>query len=419
MLSVLLFVNGVLYRVYLQSYINPVTIVSFFWFFFLSFPVIVYPGGYVSASAVFFIVSVIIVFSIPFYFISGKKPNIIDVFSSKFILRLYFILFFLFILSVFCFFIHLSNNGYTLFSWIRDPLSVTGGLVSAKYKGEIAYSLFSRLSVILMYPVGFFSGIVSPNLNRGKWRVLVFCFTTPLLYFLIFGDKGALLLVAFLFYSGWLISKSAFGNRTLLDRKNFLAILFLAVALFILLILAFRSRASGLSFDEFLSFFHRNMISYSSGHLFAFSSWYDSYFWQEPTGPFDNRSLPFGYYTFAAVYDLFGWDRLFPHGGVYDDFYSDGFFKTNIYTVFRGFLLDFGIFATYVFSLCAGFVSALLFRVVRYNGKFFVFGLMGWYSLFVFLYSSYIISSFIWLSTSFSIILVGFLYLLGRLRFNK
>jgi oligosaccharide repeat unit polymerase len=419
LISVLILGNAFFYKFYVRTYINPVSLFSLFWFLFVFIPILVYPNGSVSFLAVFYIYGFVLSFSLPFYFISGRRAFCVDVVTADFQKKVFVFVLLGFFVSVFSFLLHLYNNGYWITDWISSPFSITANLVRRKYSGELIHGFHSKFSVLLMYPISFFAGLIFSKIQKGKAFLIFSAFTVPLAYFLVFGDKGALFLVIFLFYTGWLVSRSMVGKTTLLDSHYFPKLLLGAALLLILIIMAFVARGSGLSFREMLDFLYRSIVSYSSGHIFSFSDWFNSYLGIDSLMNYQVQKYPIGYYSFASIYDLLGYPSLFPHGGVYDEFYTDGFIKTNIYTVFRGLILDFGIFLSLVFAFFFGSLVAFSYRILRYSKKYFIMGLAGWYLFSLFTYSSYIISTFIWLSTTVSVFVVLVLGFVFKLRWYK
>jgi oligosaccharide repeat unit polymerase len=114
-----------------------------------------------------------------------------------------------------------------------------------------------------------------------------------------------------------------------------------------------------------------------------------------------------------ALFQLLG-INIFEPPGVFDQYYSFGdLFTTNIYTMFRGLILDFGFIGSVLFMLATGFLLHWAFHSMLRNKRpvftvaVFVF-MMGYF------YTSFIISVLIW-----SRIYVTFLLLWIVLRVNK
>ena len=225
-ISLMMLGNGILYKLYVRTYINPVSLFSFFWFLFISIPILIYPSGSISFLAVFYIYLFIFMFSLPFYLISGRRASFVNVFTENFEKKIFMFVVLGFVISIIFFLLHLSNNGYGISDWLSSPFSVTASLVSRKYSGELSHSFYSKFSVLLMYPISFFVGLIFSRIQKRKVLLFLSAFLVPLAYVLVFGDKGALFVVIFLFYAGWLVSRSISGKTTILDYKYFPKLLF-------------------------------------------------------------------------------------------------------------------------------------------------------------------------------------------------
>ena len=74
-----------------------------------------------------------------------------------------------------------------------------------------------------------------------------------------------------------------------------------------------------------------------------------------------NIPAPLGYYTYMGFYRLLGVSIHLPPG-TYDEYYTyANLLKTNVYTVFRGLLLDFNIVGSIFLALLSGWVSGIFY----------------------------------------------------------
>ena len=106
-----------------------------------------------------------------------------------------------------------------------------------------------------------------------------------------------------------------------------------------------------------------------------------------------------------ALYRLFGSDKFVPLG-VYEEYLKYGdLFTTNIFTMFRGLLLDFGLVGSIIYMYITGVFFHLSFYVLLFNKKpvfvvaIFVF-MLGYF------YSSFLISVLMWNSIYISFVLL-------------
>jgi oligosaccharide repeat unit polymerase len=97
-----------------------------------------------------------------------------------------------------------------------------------------------------------------------------------------------------------------------------------------------------------------------------------------------------GFYTFATLFKMMGSQRVLPMGA-YDDYYSYGPLTSNVYTMFRGLIMDFGFIGSVAFMFGVGlvvhwaFYSLLASKRPALSVASFIFT-MG------FLFSSFVIS---------------------------
>ena len=95
-----------------------------------------------------------------------------------------------------------------------------------------------------------------------------------------------------------------------------------------------------------------------AGNISAFSYWYDN---------FHGQLLTFGQFTFGGIFEQLNLSRR--EVGIYTVSYdaNDRMVFTNIYTLFRFLIDDFGYIGTSFFMLGLGFISKKLFLISRNN----------------------------------------------------
>lgn len=137
-------------------------------------------------------------------------------------------------------------------------------------------------------------------------------------------------------------------------------------------------------------------ISYSSGHLYAFSDWFSDRYAEASIFPHIQEEVTFGFYSLMSFFKLLGDDREV-RTGIYDVYYESLHLKTNIYTAFRGMITDFSLLGSLVIALVLGFICNFFFyRLLccRNNPFYIVF-----FIFFVgFTYQTYVISTFTWIT---------------------
>jgi oligosaccharide repeat unit polymerase len=121
----------------------------------------------------------------------------------------------------------------------------------------------------------------------------------------------------------------------------------------------------------------------------------------------------YGFYTFMNIFRLFGETRYVPMG-TYDEYmYYQDYFQTNIFTVFRGIIIDFGIFGSFLFFFCFGFIVHLFFHLflcLKYpvvSTSFFIISL-------AFFQMSQLISLMMYNSTYILFVILSVIFLINK-----
>jgi oligosaccharide repeat unit polymerase len=321
------------------------------------------------------------------------------------------LLLFYFIIGIVSFSIHLQLNQLSYIEYLKSPLEVTAQNVANKYNEELNHSVFSQIAVILMYPNAFLAGVFYIfNEKFTKIKLLVYSFAVAILFFLIFGDKGPLFLVLFLFVTGLTLARKINNEKVLIKKEWIPKLLFVGLLLLVLIIIAFLSRSSGMEGNELSDFLLFSIRSYSLGHLHAFNDWLNYYSNNYSLYQYSVPNKPFGFYTFKSIYDILNIDVLVPLG-TYDEYFNNGYLETNIYTVFRGLIYDFGILGSYLLSFLFGSLVCLGSEINNRCKK--TISITMWFVFFTALYSSYGVSTFIWKTTigSISIVFISFIFI--------
>ncbi|MFD1747120.1 oligosaccharide repeat unit polymerase [Rhizobium helianthi] len=137
--------------------------------------------------------------------------------------------------------------------------------------------------------------------------------------------------------------------------------------------------------------------SYAFGHFFAFTHWLEAYYNEKPSSYIDPNHRTWGFWTFMAIGRIMNPGYELPPGYFTEYYRVDGLIMSNIYTLYRGLIYDFGIVGSLIFMGLFGWVSSAAYRqLLEYKNApasqaFFIL-LIG------FIYTSYIISLLVWKS---------------------
>ena len=81
--------------------------------------------------------------------------------------------------------------------------------------------------------------------------------------------------------------------------------------------------------------------SYAFAHIYAFADWFSWYTGGEYSQVYTRYDLSYGVLHIHPLFNLAGYSHDLPHG-VYDEFFRyEGVLGTNIYTHYRGLIIDF------------------------------------------------------------------------------
>jgi oligosaccharide repeat unit polymerase len=304
-------------------------------------------------------------------------------------------------LAIVCWALNVQAEGIALSRIWQEFFTVSNEYIMNRYNETLINSVYSQLSNVFSYTSAALGGMIISRL-QDRFRILVLVvlsFLPPVLVLTVQGAKGMIFLSISLFYGGWLIRRMKSGEMTLLDRGVIKKSLLYALALLPLVTISFVARGIYALEDtsKILFALQKYYISYSSIHLYAFSDWFN-YYVGAPYTQFYSDSLletTNGFYTFMAIFRLFGDDRYVPPG-VFTEYYGYGnFLSGNIYTYFRGLILDFGIFGSLVFLFICGILCNISIKVILVS-KYPTFSVAIFISMMGFIYTTFIISLLIW-----------------------
>ena len=416
--SVAVFLTGFLVFIFYSTWrktgiwFNPSSLFALFWIVYTGIPLLVGLGYSFNPVALLYIVIFISLFSLSTFLFDWNvaiNDNIQNIYLNNLYIAPFLIVVFLFfvILSVFFHAIDLLHQGISLSS---DFLSIGGKYTGLRYAGDLNQNVFAKIALLTSYQSAVLGGLVFGGKSRRsiKTLVLMAAMLPSILVMLLQSAKGLFFLSSAFFAGSWLVTRIFQNDFRFPQISLFQGIAaFLALSTFV--ITSFISRI-GLDFNT-LRFY---IASYSSGHLYAFSDWFSHrYFETFSSNNYEQLSLEGGFYTFMAFFKFFGDSRYVPMG-IYDEFFEvPGLLQTNIFTVFRGLISDFGLFGSLIFAAFVGLVSNLVFYVLVSN-KNSTIGMVFFIYSVGFLYQTYIVSSLSWLSIPVSFFLTIFILSLNN-----
>lgn len=378
MLCIFIFINSYIYKKFvIGTWLSPASIFSLVTFFYVAVPCLALIDVPIVPYGVLYIFLCVILFSAPAYFFNWQTAFHLNTrkilyqhspFQTPFLMRATCACQIFVIFSI-CY--NLKNN--LSISNFFDFYTVFNQYKTLGYNHQIKTSYIYSLGVGLSHVGPTLGGMIivgSQDLMK-KIYIFILSLLPSFAFVLFFGSKGHIFLTLALFYAGVLIARIYNNNYCLMSKKTIKISLVLLI-IFIVpgIILGFlQKNLHGASFNSiFLDKLLFLFDSYAFGHIYAFSDWFSSYFLSENTQQIYNQ-IPhtMGLYTFRPLYLHFV-ENVKIHPGMYSNFFfQKNIFITNLYTMYRGILLDYGFFGSLYFIFILGFAFHYCFYSLLIN----------------------------------------------------
>ncbi|WP_016791579.1 O-antigen polymerase [Vibrio cyclitrophicus] len=417
--SILILLCSYTVRLRVKSWQNPCSILSLFWFLYTFFPLVILFNVSINLYAIIYIFCAIISFSIPTLFFKWEQPSHPKGLDNFFKLdKIFGLLCFLQAFTIITVVFDILANGFSMHDIIFNLMDVSNSYMSLRYTDEVKVSIFSGMANVTNYTVAILGGLVYIYLDRNRKLVCVLLVFIPsLIIMLVQAAKGTLFLCLVLFFFSFSLARSFERDEGLLP-KGFWKGAIVGLTIFLpAIVSSFLSRGlyqKGL--DEAISGLFYYFNSYALAHLYAFSDWFSYYIGDSSLLEYkDYNGLQFGFYSFMPLFRLMGVDKIVPPGVYEEYFYINDILQSNIYTVFRGGVLDFSLGGMLIVMFVFGVILNGLFWLLR-RGRYLFFVIPVLVMFTGFSYSSFIISLFIWNSSYAAVILSGLILYYIRVR---
>lgn len=235
-----------------------------------------------------------------------------------------------------------------------------------RYSGDLVSNIFIQMATVLSYVAAVICGLLLGNAGK-KRPLVIFLGLAPTLFVLVTQSaKGALLLSAALIAAGHFVRAIDARETRFISQKSARRLLIYVLAILPLLIISFMARGlyGSISASELSFQLYRYLLSYTSGHLFAFTDWMQHYWGYGSSLFYGDPGTNTGFYTFMSVARALG-DMTVVPPGTYDEYYShSAVLETNIYTMFRGLIVDFTFVGAMLFMMLSGLLAKAAYRVM-------------------------------------------------------
>lgn len=299
-----------------------------------------------------------------------------------------------------CFMMNMLTQGFTLGDLASSRMFETATTYAVmRYSDQLTPNIFAQLNIVLAYVAATTGGLLygSATTRRQSLTAFVGAFLPALLQMLFESGKGLLFFFIVLFFAGVLVTRIFDGRLVLFDRATRRRAMSLVAVLLPLTFVSFLARGLYAIDDagELATAVRRYAFTYAFGHLYAFSDWFSYRIGYDAAMPYHAEAAGYGFYTFTAFFRLAGSVRQLPIG-IYDDFYEyrDVLF-TNIFSVYRGVITDFGIVGGLVLMFVIGWLMHLVYFVLLRSTRPAVSIALFIYSL-GFCYMSFAVSMWTW-----------------------
>jgi oligosaccharide repeat unit polymerase len=420
--SILILVNGYVIKKWVGTWLFPACIFSLFWFGYTFFPLFFMYSVPVNPWAVIFIWGCCFIFSISSLCFNWKlafrantlKNNASEYFNSRFLSKTFFASSFL---SLVFFYAMMRSQGFSIYDMFFNVFETAAKYIDMRYSETLEANEFGRLNLVFSYLAITIGGLLF-GVERAKLKlaiILMAAFLPALASMLFQGNKGLLFLFVMLFFAGVLVVR-VFENRLYIFDKATVKTVGLSLVVIVpAVVVSFLSR--GLYDSEDSDYVQQRLIyyisSYAFTHIYAFSDWFSFAMGGLSINDYKDYDLSYGFQTFMAFFKMLGDTQEVPQG-FFDEYYKfEDLLQSNIYTMFRGLIMDFGVLGTLLFMLISGwglhfsFYHMLCKKKPAVSIVIFIF-MIGYF------YTTFIISIFVWNIIPLSIVLGSLVLLLNK-----
>lgn len=404
------------------TWLTPASIWCVGWFLLTFIPLIAVFSVPSNPLAILYILVVSIAFSLPVLGVKWSELEVATgeeagaVFDTSFLRAAFYIFAAITMISLA---VHLSIQGVTLSGLTSNFFETSSSLIVDRYTQSTVENIFAQIANVFTYITVGLGGLIFPGFKSfiGKTRILLLSMAPALVLMTVAGAKGTVFLCIAMFYAGLLVRRMRAGDNRIVDTRTLTRIFTLFTLLLPFVIVSFLSR--GLYEDtatvDLSAQLYRNFISYSSAHIYAFSDWFSWYTGFNANLVYAHDDVTGGFYTFMSIFKALGSKKEVPVG-FFDEYYQYSWFlQTNIYTIFRGLITDFTLFGSIAFMYFLGLLSNRLFISMVRNAR--ASWSVAYYIVFCgFVYTSFLISIFVWSSMYPTFIVIGLLLLINNNR---
>jgi oligosaccharide repeat unit polymerase len=404
--SLLIFGQAYLVKRVVGTYIHPAAIFALAWFLYTIIPLVALFSVPINPLSILFIHMCVLGFTIsalPFNWKQCYQANLLQIINRYDNYNSFFINCLLCVASIFSIVfatVSLKSQGFDVSFNLFEMLKSSGKFAALGGHNQLVSNDWNRFAMFFTYSSAILGGLVYRyKKNYVKKIITLMLAFSPAIYFAITQSSKLVLFHSIGFYIGaMLLMKIKSNNLRIFEEVKLIKISF--VALFLISIISFSILSRDRNYigvdglGDVVGTVFPVLINYALGELYAFSDFFSYHLgMSSETAEYANDYYNFGYYTFKGVFDTFGGTKVWP-SMYYTEAYSyKDIVATNIFTIFRGLIYDFGTIGTVFVMFVVGWISHGLFYVLLVarnspiSNSFFIV-------LIVFIQISYLLSIF-------------------------
>lgn len=265
------------------------------------------------------------------------------------------------------YFINQIGVSLSVFTDFANLGNVSSAISHARYTGGYSQPVLYNVALSINYAAGFLGGILWV-LKRSK--ISFFPFVPIIMATALTTTKSVIVFIAIFWIGGFIATKVLTKQYKLFTFKQIMSGILIVLSLNVLFIMFFMLRYNWTGFGR-LNEIYEKLTHYYFGYLAAFTQWFKDF-------GYEFNELLWGQMTLAGVWDLLGVERA---QGMYDKFIviDPGTGKsTNIYTLYRFFIDDFGLIGSLLVFLVIGIIAGYAFKQVS-RGRIIFMPILMWF----------------------------------------
>lgn len=369
-----------------RQLLSPGFIMLVWWDFFITF-FLIFDDGETPYKGIIYILGLITVYEAGFWFGSIIEPSHMECTNNIKINYTYLKKWLVFtsLLVILPIIINFVRDGGLNKSLISTVSENAYQYYTAEGSKDISDRIISQITSITIYGNAFLGGIYFLAAEKANKKYAGIVFLPGVLQTVTTSGKLGFIISVFMFATGTIVhrlknpkSVSLLSYWRIIKKYGILG----AGALFMLFLsLLFRL---GQINSFYIDVTKRKFVNYAFGSVAAFNTWFAGR---------ENTALGYGSHTFTGILNTFGIVKR--ERGVYTQFVTSSVWNTNVFTVFRGIVLDYGTWGSIIFMLFWGSAAGYAYHAFIRRKT----------------YGNLILLSFIYLSVFYSFIISPLIYL--------